>query len=86
MLFRNSLRLVVARKAIDLISIGFLTSAGELYPARVQPNAPTQNEPHEIRAQIGAFNNISWRFQGEIVEPEALVKHYLQEFIKGSAR
>jgi len=86
MLFRNSLRLVVARKSIDLISIGFLTSAGELFPARIQPNSPTQNAPHEIKAHIGAFNNVSWRFQGEVVEPEALVKHYLQEFIRSSAR
>jgi hypothetical protein len=29
---------------------------------------------------------ISWRFQGELVEVEALVKYYLTEFIKNSSR
>ena len=41
---------------------------------------------HEIRAHVGSFNKISWRFNNEDVDIDALAKHYLAEFIKLSAR
>jgi hypothetical protein len=86
MLFRNSLKLVVARRSADVITIGFLSNSGGLFAARLnfEPNASTKL--HEIKAHVGPFNNITWRFQGEKVEVNALVKHYLTEFIKHSAR
>ncbi len=87
MLFRNSLRLIFARKANDLISIGFLSSGKDLFSARLgQDEEYGQGVTHEIRAHLGPFNNISWRFNGETVEIDALVRHYLSEFIKQSAR
>ena len=79
MLFRNSLRLIIARKANDLISIAFLLSNGQYF-------AENKNAPCEIKAHVGPFNEISWRYQGEIVEINSLVKHYLSEFIRKSAR
>jgi hypothetical protein len=87
MLFRNSLRLVFARKANDVISIGFLTSGKDVFAARLSESEPRQTTtPHEIRAHIGAFNKIYWKFQGENVDMSALVKHYLSEFIRNSSR
>lgn len=93
MIFRNSLRLILARKATDLITIGFLSSNGELYCARsteasrgLTKNLDFGGGPHEIRAHIGPFNKITWRFDGEIVEIDPLVKYYLSEFIRNSAR
>ena len=35
---------------------------------------------------IGPFNSVKWKFQGEEVNVRAMVKHYLMEFIKNSAR
>lgn len=86
MLFRNSLKLVCARRSADVISLGFLSNSGGLFAARLnyQPNA-TQ-KIHEIKAHIGPFNNIQWKFNGENVEIDSLVRHYLTEFIKHSAR
>lgn len=86
MLFRNSLKLVVARKSHDVISIGFLSNSGGLYAARLSNNKIASNQIHEIRANVGPFNDITWRFQGEEVKLDSLVKHYLTEFIKNSAR
>lgn len=85
MLFRNSLKLVVARRSIDSISIGFLSNTGGLFAARTNLES-VPKQIHELRAHVGAFNNISWRFQGEPVDVSAMVKHYLTEFIKHSAR
>ncbi len=85
-LFRNSLRLIVSRKASDVINIGFLMSSGEIFPARIHGNAPISKSPHEIKAHIGPFNKITWRFNGEIVDQEAMVKYYLTEFIRKSAK
>lgn len=86
MLFRNALKLVIARKANDVISIGFLSNAGGLFSARLNNDAPAINTVHEIQAQVGPFGEVTWRFKGEPVKKEALVRHYLTEFIKHSAR
>jgi len=85
-LFRNSLKLLVARRAPDLVSIGFLSTNGGLFAARLSNESQSVHSIHEIKAHVGPFNNITWRFQGELVEVEALVKYYLTEFIKNSSR
>lgn len=84
-LFRNSLKLIVARRAPDVVSIGFLSTGGNLFSPRLANENQSQTI-HEIKAHVGPFNEISWRFQGEPVETEALVKYYLTEFIKNSSR
>ena len=86
MLYRNSLKLVAARRSDDVISIGFLSNSGGAFAARVGNDEEQRKVIHEIRAHIGAFNKIVWKFQGENVDLDALVKHYLTEFIKHSAR
>lgn len=85
-LFRNSLKLIVARRAPDVISIGFLSNNGGLFSARLANENQSVHAIHEIKAHVGPFNTITWRFQGEAVEVEALVKYYLTEFVKNSSR
>ncbi|MAZ48728.1 MAG: hypothetical protein CME65_09200 [Halobacteriovoraceae bacterium] len=86
MLFRNSLKLVVARRSADVISLGFLSNAGGLFAARLNYEPDSTKKIHEIRAHVGAFNNIHWKFNGEDVDVDSLVRHYLTEFIKHTAR
>jgi hypothetical protein len=87
MLFRNSLRLIFARKANDVISIGFLANGKEIYGARLSFNDQFGSSTiHEIQAHLGAFNKITWKFNNEPVDIDALVRHYLTEFIINSSR
>ena len=86
MLFRNSLRLIVSRKSIDLITIGFLTSSGQVFAPKVNQHSSISEGAHEIKAHVGAFNKISWNFIGEKVDVNSMVRHYLSEFVKTSAR
>ena len=87
MLFRNSLKLIVARKSADVISIGFLSNAGGLFSPRIPGDlTPQTTQIHEVRAFVGAFNNITWRYQGDEVNVDSMVKFYLSEFIRNSAR
>jgi len=86
MLFRNSLKLVIARRSPDVISIGFLSNSGGLFAARMNYESNSAAKIHEIKASIGAFNDIRWKFNGENVEIDSLVRHYLTEFVKHSAR
>jgi hypothetical protein len=86
MLFRNSLRLVFARKANDLITVAFLSHGKDLFAPRLTRDEGPGAMTHEIRAHIGPFNKISWRFQGEEIEPSTMIRHYMTEFIKQSAR
>lgn len=86
MLFRNSLKLIIARRSYDVITIGFLSHSGGLYSARINAQEKPSPNVHEIHAEVGAFNEIIWKFEGKKVNTHALVKHYLTEFIKLSAR
>ena len=86
MLFRNSLKLVIARRSADVISLGFLSNSGGLFAARLNYQPNSTQKIHEIKAHVGPFNNIHWKFNGENVEIDSLVRHYLTEFIKHSAR
>ena len=88
MLFRNSLRLIIARRGYDIISIGFLSGGKEVFSARLmeEKEATTTKRTHDIQAHIGPFHNISWRFNGEPVEVDSLVRYYLSEFIRNSVR
>ena len=86
MLFRNSLKLVVARRSTDVISLGFLSNSGGLFAARLNYQADATQKIHEVKAHVGPFNNIQWKFNGENVDIDSLVRHYLTEFIKHSAR
>jgi hypothetical protein len=86
MLFRNSLKLVIARRSSDAISIGFISNTSGAFGARLSLNDQGPQAIQEIRAQVGAFNKITWNFQGDKIDPVALVKHYLSEFIRYSAR
>ena len=85
MLYRNSLKLVVARKARDVISIGFISGASGPFGARISLGDSAGNKIQEIKAHVGAFNEITWRFQGEEVKVDYLIRHYLTEFIKYSS-
>lgn len=87
MLFRNSLRLIFARKSYDVISIGFLANGKDIYGARLSFNDQFgSTNIHEVRSHLGPFNKITWRFNNEVVDVDALVRHYLTEFIVNSAR
>lgn len=86
MLFRNGLKLVVARRSADVISLGFLSNSGGLFAARLNYQPNSERKIHEIKAHVGPFNNIHWKFNGENVDVDSLVRHYLTEFIKHSAR
>ena len=86
MIFRNSLRLIFSRKSSDLIVISLLANGKEIFAPRLDENTQNNFSHHEICATIGPFNNVKWKFQGEEVNTRAMVKHYLMEFIKNSAR
>ncbi|MCY4523180.1 MAG: hypothetical protein OXB84_00435 [Halobacteriovoraceae bacterium] len=89
MLFRNSLRLIIARKSSDIVSIGFLSGGKEVFSARTmeeEKRVTTTTRTHDIEAHIGPFHNVSWRFNGEPVDVNSLVRYYLSEFIRNSAR
>jgi len=88
MLFRNSLRLVVARRSNDKISIGFLVNGKDLRAPRLANGQAWQSESgtHELRAQVGPFNDVSWKFHGESIVLNSMVRHYLSEFIRNSSR
>ena len=86
MLFRNSLRLIFTRKSSDLVTIGFLSGNGELIPIKISRMLPEQAAPSEIRAHVGPFNKVTWQFAGEQIDLDALVKFYLSEFIRNSAK
>ncbi len=79
MLFRNSLKLAFTRKEIDTIAIGFLSH-------RTATQGEQVDNFHLLKADLGPFNEVQWKFQGENINKLSLVKHFLTEFIRTSSQ
>lgn len=86
MIYRNSLKLIVARRSDDTISIGFLSNTGGVFAARLNFETEATEKMHLIKASVGPFNKITWTFKGQPLDIDSLVRHYLSEFIKHSAK
>lgn len=87
MLFRNSLKLVVSRRSHDTIAVGLVTNSSSFGALKTSMNSvPHLESIQEIKAHVGPFGDISWRYQNEIVNKDALVRYYLTEFIRNSAQ
>ncbi len=43
-------------------------------------------EPQKIKAHIGPFNNISWKYKEDNIDIRAMTRHYLSQFIVSSTR
>lgn len=85
MLFRNSLKLIIARRSADTISIGFLSNSGSLRAAKLNTEGLEQ-KIHDIRGHLGPFGHIQWKFQGDDIHFPSLVRHYMTQFAQLSAR
>lgn len=87
MLFRNSLRLIFARRSNDIISIGFLGANKEMVAPRLNAfDFGQAHATHELKAVVGPFNSVKWTFMGDTFTIDALVKYYLAEFIRNSSK
>lgn len=87
MLFRNNIKLVFANTAHGLISATFIqhsrggvaVDGAHVDQSKIVAGA---RDNQDIIAQLGAFLDVRWTFQGEKVNPEQLVKYYFVEFVK----
>lgn len=81
MLFRNQIKLLVSNSAHGVIQVSFAqhVRGGLNVDGQGAGNSHTQ-ESHELLAQIGAFRDIYWTYQGERVTPEQVAKFYFIEF------
>jgi hypothetical protein len=86
MLFRNGLKLIVTHRELGVIRL----SLNQTPRAALGMNQNSQDlsgaSADEILAQVGPFREILWTYQGQPVKTEFLVRFYLSEFIKQSAR
>lgn len=92
MLFRNGFKMIFSLKAPGQISIRFnfigtnyLPSTPGSVDASPAANANVMDE-HLVEAKWGAFEELSWTFKGQPIKLEYMVRHYLSQFIKESAK
>lgn len=97
LVFRNSLKLVIAYSKPGQVEISFHTLSGGLFapqkrtPSRNKlgilsvPRPPGEPEKGDlITIELGTFNEAIWMFNGNRVEAKTLARFYLTEFIKNS--
>lgn len=93
MLFRNGFKMIFSLKAPGQISVRFNfigtnylpTTPGGGMDATPAANANVMDE-HIVEAKWGAFEELSWTFKGQPIKLEYMVRHYLSQFIKESAK
>lgn len=80
-LFRNSLKLVVANPALGVINFSFVSRTASF----TKPNIKTKKEGYDLIAQLYPFNDLAWTFHGERIAPEAIIRYMFTDFVKSSA-
>lgn len=79
MLFRNQVKLVISNNAHGVVSL----SLGQ----NSKPSGASISDlevPQEIIANLGAFRNLYWTYQGERVNPDSVAKYYFAEFVRNT--
>ena len=71
---------------MGVIRLAFTSHTGGVFAARLDAVSPPEQGGHEMIGQIGPFNEVVWTMKGQKINSAFLVKHYLTEFIKNSAR
>lgn len=98
MLYRQSLKLVISRKAVDCISTTFSLQKKILTPISNNNyngedffnkesyigGQSFQEDANEFMAQIGAFQTIQWCHQGREFNPLMAVKGLFKRFVRKS--
>lgn len=89
MLFRNGFKLIFALKEPGVIGIRFhYVGAGFVQMPAASDNGakvPSGEEDHLI-ARWGAFGDLIWTYQEQVVKPDYLVRYYMTRFIRESAK
>ena len=77
LVFRNSLKLIVALERPGTVSLTFHTLAGGLKSGK-------KLESDLIEVTLGPFNEGIWKFKNQVVYAQSIVRYYLTEFIRNS--
>jgi len=93
MLFRNGFKMIFSLKAPGQISVRFNFIGTNYIPtpgAGAPEHTPAANanvmDEHIVEARWGAFEELTWTYKGQPVKLEFMVRHYLTQFIKESAK
>lgn len=88
MLFRNGFKLI-----FRLVEAGKVTVTSRQPNANITPGsfvseggAEIDGQQDILLAQWGAFGELKWTYQNQIINPDFLIRHYLTRFIKESAK
>lgn len=90
MLFRNGFKMIFSMKSPGAISVRFNFIGPTNYmptqiPTNLSSTAPLMNEIL-IEAQLAAFGDLAWSYQGQSVKIETVVKYHMSLFIRESAK
>ena len=91
MLFRNQIKLIFSHAAHGVIQIFFaqhirgtlaVNGQDQSAVANSTPNNAFEGKSQDILAQMGAFRDIYWTYQGEKITAHQVAKFYFAEFAK----
>ena len=77
LIFRNSLKLIVTKERPGTIAFSFASLRGGLKSAK-------DEDSDYIELTLGHFNDGVWKFKGQSINSQSLVRYYLTEFIRNS--
>ena len=77
LIFRNSLKLIVTKERPGTIAFSFASLRGGLKSAK-------DEDSDYIELTLGHFNEGMWKFKGQSISVQGLIRYYLTEFIRNS--
>lgn len=85
MVFRNQIKLVFSHAAHGILHIVFAQHHHRAPAVGGEgQQAGSDGQSQELHAQIGAFRDVHWTYQGERVTPEQVAQFYFAEFARAT--
>lgn len=87
LLFRNLYKMIISQVAIDTIHLSFVHHERGMLSidGRGTPDVQSYQmgeAKFEFSAQIGAFRDIVWTYQGERISPVQIARYFFMEFVR----
>ncbi len=92
MLFRNGFKLIFSLSGPGVVTIKFNFIGNSMIPSPGSALESTSSVSRDVmgentlEARWGAFGEIFWTFQGQVIKIPYLVRHYMSLFIRESAK
>lgn len=86
MLFRNGYKLIFSIKKAGLIGVRFNQIGSSFLPGQSTEDESSQSSEDYLKAAWGAFGELKWTYNDQLINLAYLVRYYMSRFVRESSK